>query len=374
MRADPASSAAGVLLGDHAEAPTQPRCGPGQWQEKDVWNRRADASCRAPEYCSADYWLGIRAFAQAAGAPPTAHSVSEAACVIRTGRAFRAWVTVTPEGSEPFVALVEGWPSVVVPDPTGREFGVEVSGALRFYGRARFQSFGVRAGLLLAGGRVRTGSRTRAAFLSIQGNQALADLTLTETLTARSATLPCAMLAATAEPEPPAQLMQDPRATALLDGPIPLFVSAKAGSAIELISPFAHAFEQQGARTRIEISTDDHALVRGWIPSAALTGGGGGGMGYGIGGSACGCRPRGNAEVRVVIPAATEVFSAPGLGRWAIFSRAVEVDAEEVDSSWLRLVRLAGLSETYSLVGSSCADLSHEYVRRADVRVVATTP
>jgi hypothetical protein len=168
--------------------------------------------------------------------------------------------------------------------------------------------------------------------------------------------------------------VDDPRVTALRDGPIPLFASAKGDSAIELTSPSAHAFEQQGARTRIEISTDDHALVSGWIPSAALTGDGGGGMGYGIGLSACGCHPHVRADRRVVVPAATEVFAAPGRGRWATFSRATEVEAVEVDSTWLRLVRLAGLSDTYSFVGDSCADLRHEYVRRADVRVLGNLP
>jgi len=150
-----------------------------------------------------------------------------------------------------------------------------------------------------------------------------------------------------------------------------LFVTANGSTLVEIVTPLLPTFEFAGGRLRVAQRMDDGGKLRGWVPADQLMESEvGGGQGYGIGGSACGCPGYGGERrLRVAVSAGTAVFSKAGNGRWAAFTRAVELDAVESGSDWLRLERLSGVTETYSHPGSPCNDV-RAFVRRSDVRVL----
>jgi len=354
-----------------AEYERLPLCAPGAWVESDIYDHRPNATCRAPRECSKDYWLGIRHINQATGPVLPAQAFSNGRCVVRSGRGFSGWVTVTPDEGAPFVVMVNGHEAAVIPGAKDDSSAVELTGILRFQGRRRLRTFGVRAELELAEGRILTGSGTRASIREVKGKQVVAELELADDVKVKGASLPCTELRATEESMwPPPQRIVDSHARPLKEAVFPLFVGARGTSPIEVVAPSAFVFEESGGRTRIGIPMSDGALLRGWIANDVIDPeDGGGGMGYGFSGGGCGCGRDPDPTVRVVVRKGVGVFATPGAGRWASVVLDVELPALEVNGEWFRLLEVYGLSSTHSSDSGGCGDFAQVFVRKSDVRV-----
>jgi hypothetical protein len=317
------------------------------------------------------YWEHLKARAMQPGPPPDASTMAQGSCVVRTEHATLEWVTVTPEGEVPFVLRVDDAAATVLPGVGTEASDVAIRGVLSFFGRSHLASFGVDRGVWLADGRVRTGTRTRAVPMALEGRGARVDLLLADDVTAKGISLPCTSLHASAEPSPPALRADVGVGKELRNDSVQLFARANGSTPIDLKTPFLPTFETAGGRLRVAQRMDDGGQLRGWVPAEQLLESEvGGGQGYGIGGSACGCPAhRDEARIRVAVSAGVAVFSRAGGGRWAAFTRPVEANATELDADWLRLEGLPGVTETYSYPGSPCDDV-RAFVRHSDARII----
>jgi hypothetical protein len=288
------------------------------------------------------------------------------------------WVTIRPIGALPFVVRVDGLPVSAIPAAPEAGSAIEVGGPLHFYGLARLETLGMRAGVPLAAGMVQSGSHTRVVAIEPKGGELLGDVQLADSVTVERIAVPCSALALTEAPFPPAQAKTDPeRSTAKWlspkDGAMSLLRSPTGEGSIRVKAEAIRVTGSGDGLLRVSMSMDDGARLTGWAARDALDEEGGGGRGYGWGGGGCGCSGV-PTDLEVVIPAGTDVFAGPGDGRWARVAAPITLQGHAAGAEWIQVTGIRGLSETQTYYEGGCHDLGHAFVLRASVRVRQPKP